>query len=59
MTVNTPGGPTVVPTDSGGRVGIRPRCQLTHNGKNICKEVTGLVNRKRLASKMALLLPGN
>lgn len=44
--------------DSGGRIGTRPRCQLIHKGHRICREVTGLVNRKRQGSKTALLLPG-
>lgn len=53
--VNTPWGPTVVHMYSGG---VRPRCQLTHSGKRICKEVTQLVNKKRQGSQIALLLPG-
>lgn len=57
MTVNTPWGPAVVPTDSGRRVITRPRSQLSHNFKRICKEVMRLVNTKDRDSKMALFPP--
>lgn len=55
--VNTHWGPALVPTDSGGRVIITVRWQLTHNCKRICKEVTGRVNMKGWSSKTDLLLP--